>query len=204
MAALQRRCCVLICSGDESPRMRWSGLWDVSLSSLTALNLCFLIFRIFFFFCLLLTPQNVRNLPSICSPPSLSLPGWLPPPSFCVRRENPADVKAPHTSQITGLQSFQRCRTSDKKEEDSMKCFFFFSKTEAPAVKMFFLPLHILSFNCVISLPFSILSPSHEGQVLHRTLGPPPPSSMFPSHPTPHLSVSFDDLLFLQNPNGRF
>lgn len=32
MGALQRRCCVLICSGDDSPWMRWSGLWDVCLS----------------------------------------------------------------------------------------------------------------------------------------------------------------------------
>lgn len=179
--------------------------WAVGCLALLLNSPQFVLFNFYDFFFSprpLLTQQNVRNLPSICSPLSLFLPGWFPPPSLCVRREKPADVKAPHTSQITGLQSFRRCNTSDKKEEDSMKCFFF-SKTEAPAVKMFFLPLHILSFNCVISFPFAILSPSHEGQVLHRTLGPPP-SSMFPSHPPPHLSVSFDDLLFLQNPNGRF
>lgn len=31
MGALQRRHCVFICSRDDSPSMRWSGLWDVCL-----------------------------------------------------------------------------------------------------------------------------------------------------------------------------
>lgn len=87
MAAMQRRCCVLICSGDESPRIRCIGLWDVQLSSTTTLNWCLFSFYDIVHFDY---PHVLLHLcpTQVWSPPSL-------PPSLRVWRENLLTLK-PH------------------------------------------------------------------------------------------------------------
>lgn len=178
VAAMQRRCCVLICSGDESPRLRCRGLEDVQLSSTTTLSWClsgsYNIVHFHYPYVLLrLCPTQVWRFPSTLSP-------------LCLERK-PADVKAPPTpprSPACGL--CEESRLSDEKE-DSMKlfCFFFSSKTDAPAVKMFFFFFSIVFFfsrshplNSIVSppSPVNLVTDVQTTTVVDHV---PPPSTSF-------------------------
>lgn len=81
-AAVQRRCSVLICSGDESPGIRCTGTQDVQPASTATLNRCLLTFYhiVHFHYALFyLYPTQV----------------WCPHSGSPCPERKPADVKAP-------------------------------------------------------------------------------------------------------------
>lgn len=186
---MQRRCCVLICSGDESPRIRCRGLQDVPLSSTTTPNWCLFssydIVHFHYPYVLLhLYPTQVWCLPSI---------------PLCLERK-PADVKAPPTpprSPACGL--FEKADwVTRRRTAWNFSIFFFFQDWCASYEDVF---LNVFFFFFFWSHPLIQLCHLPPLSMLLQTFGPPQSLTMYPLYTS---SLPFDKLCFYKSPMVGF